>query len=546
MKIALAQLNYHIANFQGNSKKIIDSIQKAIKEGADLVVFSELSVTGYYPNDLLEREEFVEKAEKTIYEIAAHCTGIAALVGGPSINNGKRGKQLHNSAWFLKDGEVSAVRHKTLLPTYDIFDEYRHFEPNNEFKLIEYKGEKLAITICEDIWDEQPAANKFAKEKLYAVSPLEELNKLNPDIIINLSASPFSYNQENRRKDILVKNAKRYHIPIVYVNQTGANTELIFDGGSCFIKADGEIFTELSYFKEDFQIIDTDKPPLIKQPKTATIEKIHQALILGIRDYFFKSNLHDAVLGLSGGIDSALVCALAVESLGEEHVRGILMPSVYSSDHSITDAVQLAKNLNIKYDILHIQSMVDDFGKQLQPMFKGLAPGVAEENIQARTRGVLVMAVSNKFGSILLNTTNKSECAVGYGTLYGDMNGGLAVIADLYKTDVYKLSNYINREKEIIPQNSITKPPSAELRPDQKDTDSLPDYDILDAILFRYIEQNKSPKEIIKAGFDEKIVTKICRMVNRNEYKRFQAAPILRISSKAFGFGRKIPIVAHF
>jgi len=546
MKIALAQLNYHIANFQGNSKKIIDSIQKAIKEGADLVVFSELSVTGYYPNDLLEREEFVEKAEKTIYEIAAHCTGIAALVGGPSINNGKRGKQLHNSAWFLKDGEVSAVRHKTLLPTYDIFDEYRHFEPNNEFKLIEYKGEKLAITICEDIWDEQPAANKFAKEKLYAVSPLEELNKLNPDIIINLSASPFSYNQENRRKDILVKNAKRYHIPIVYVNQTGANTELIFDGGSCFIKADGEIFTELSYFKEDFQIIDTDKPPLIKQPKTATIEKIHQALILGIRDYFFKSNLHDAVLGLSGGIDSALVCALAVESLGEEHVRGILMPSVYSSDHSITDAVQLAKNLNIKYDILHIQSMVDDFGKQLQPMFKGLAPGVAEENIQARTRGVLVMAVSNKFGSILLNTTNKSECAVGYGTLYGDMNGGLAVIADLYKTDVYKLSNYINREKEIIPQNSITKPPSAELRPDQKDTDSLPDYDILDAILFRYIEQNKSPKEIIKAGFDEKIVTKICSMVNRNEYKRFQAAPILRISSKAFGFGRKIPIVAHF
>jgi len=546
MKIALSQLNYHIANFQGNSKKIIESIQKAKKEGADLVVFSELSVTGYYPNDLLEREEFVEKAEKTIHEIAAHCTGIAALVGGPSINDGLRGKQLHNSAWFLKDGKVSAIRHKTLLPTYDIFDEYRHFEPNKEFKIIEYKGEKLAVTICEDIWDEQPAATKFAKEKLYSVSPLEELNKLNPDIIINLSASPFSYNQENRRKEILAKNAKRYHLPIVYVNQTGANTELIFDGGSCFIKADGEISTELSYFKEDFQIIDTKIPPVIKQPKTEVIGKIYQALILGIRDYFFKSNLQDAVLGLSGGIDSALVCALAVEALGAEHVRGILMPSVYSSDHSISDAVQLAKNLNIKYDILKIQPMVDEFEKQLHPLFKGLATGVAEENIQARTRGVLVMAVSNKFGSILLNTTNKSECAVGYGTLYGDMNGGLAVIADLYKTDVYKLSNYINREKEIIPQNSITKAPSAELRPDQKDTDSLPDYDTLDAILFRYIEQNQSPKEIIEAGFDEKTVTKISRMVNRNEYKRFQAAPILRISSKAFGFGRKIPIVAHF
>jgi len=546
MKIALAQLNYHIANFEDNSKKIIDSIQKAKKGKADLVVFSELSVTGYYPNDLLEREEFVEKAEKTIHEIAAHCTGIAALVGGPSINDGQKGKQLHNSAWFLKEGKVSAIRHKTLLPTYDIFDEYRHFEPNNEFKLIEYKGEKLAVTICEDIWDEQPAATKFAKEKLYSVSPLEELNKLNPDIIINLSASPFSYNQENKRKDILAKNAKRYHLPIVYVNQTGANTELIFDGGSCFINAKGEISTELSYFKEDFQIINTKMPPVIKQPKTEVIGKIHKALILGIRDYFFKSNLHDAVLGLSGGIDSALVCALAVEALGAKHVRGILMPSVYSSDHSISDAVQLANNLNIKYDILKIQPMVDEFGKQLHPLFRGLVPGVAEENIQARTRGVLVMAVSNKFGSILLNTTNKSECAVGYGTLYGDMNGGLAVIADLYKTDVYKLSNYINREKEIIPQNSITKAPSAELRPDQKDTDSLPDYDTLDAILFKYIEQNQSPKEIIEAGFEEKTVTKISRMVNRNEYKRFQAAPILRISSKAFGFGRKMPIVARF
>lgn len=546
MKIALAQLNYHIANFEANSEKIIRSIRWAKKAGAELIVFSELSVTGYYPHDLLERKEFVEQAETAVAAIAKECTGIAALVGAPAINTGPRGKKLYNSAYFLNDGKIRSVTHKSLLPTYDIFDEYRHFEPNSSFHLIHYLGKKLAVTICEDIWDEQPTGNEFAKDKLYQTSPMEELSKLKPDLVINLSASPFSYNQENWRKNILVKNAVHYRLPIVYVNQTGAQTELIFDGGSCYVESDGSIPVELAYFREDFEIVDTDAPVRKKQPEKDSIEKIHDALVLGIRDYFQKMNFTEAVLGLSGGIDSALVCALAVEALGAGHVKGVLMPSKYSTGHSVTDAVSLAENLGIRYDTISIRSMVSAFEEALAPLFNDLPPGVAEENIQARVRGILVMAVSNKFGSILLNTTNKSECAVGYGTLYGDMNGGLSVLGDVYKTDVYRLAALVNREQELIPLNSITKAPSAELRPDQKDTDSLPDYAILDAILFRYIELNQSPDEITAAGFDQETVRKTIRMINQNEYKRFQAPPILRVSSKAFGFGRKMPLVARY
>jgi len=546
MKVALAQLNYHIGNFEGNIRKIIDAIKKAEIHGAELIVFSELAVTGYYPHDLLERKEFIEKAEQAVAAIAGHCKNIAALVGGPSINTGSRGKKLFNSAYFLKDGKIADIRHKSLLPTYDIFDEYRHFEPNRQFDVIELNGKKLAVTICEDLWDEQPTQNEFGKDKLYTRSPLEELSKLNPDLVINLSASPFSYNQESWRKDILVKKAIKYQLPIIYVNQVGAQTEIVFDGGSFYMEKDGTIPFELAYFDEDFRVIDTDAPATQKQVEKDYIAKIHQALILGIRDYFEKMGFRKAVLGLSGGIDSALVCALAVEALGSENVHGVLMPSRYSSDHSVADAIQLAENLGIQHDTVGIQNMVDEFEKQLSPIFEDLPPGVAEENIQARTRGILVMAVSNKFGNILLNTTNKSECAVGYGTLYGDMNGGLSVLGDVYKTDVYKLSRYINRNGEVIPENSIVKPPSAELRPDQKDTDSLPDYDILDQILFKYIELNQSPQEIIKQGFEKEVVEKVTRMVNQNEYKRFQAPPILRVSSKAFGFGRKMPLVAKY
>ena len=547
MKVAFAQLNYTIGDFEGNSAKIIAHIEKAKNDGADLVVFSELSVTGYYPHDLLEKKEFIQKAEKAVEKIAENCIGIAAIIGAPRINENARGKQLFNSAFFLNEGKIQHIQNKTLLPTYDIFDEYRHFEPNREFKIVEFKGEKIAVTICEDLWDELPTANEFGKDKLYQVSPMEKLAKLNPDFVVNISASPFSYNQEEWRKNVLINKAKKYKMPILYINQVGAQTELIFDGGSVLIDEKGEIVKELKYFEEDFLVVDTGNIGEKQlQPKAETIEKIHDALVLGIRDYFRKMGFRTATLGLSGGIDSALTLVLAVRALGSENVRVLLMPSKYSSDHSVDDARQLAESLGVQYDIVNIQSSVDAFETGLAPLFAGTTPDVTEENIQARARGIYLMAISNKFGHILLNTTNKSECAVGYGTLYGDMNGGLAVLGDVYKMDVFKLSNFINREREIIPQNTITKPPSAELRPEQKDSDSLPEYHDLDRMLYGYIEMNMSPKEIVEMGFDESVVNRVIRMVNMNEYKRFQAAPILRISSKAFGFGRRMPLVARY
>ncbi|MDR1859835.1 MAG: NAD+ synthase [Bacteroidales bacterium] len=546
MKIALAQLNCHIGNFETTARKIIAAIKQAHHAGAELAVFSELAVTGYYPADLLEQEAFIRQAEATIQRIAEHCVGIAAIVGAPTVNPDERGKRLFNSACFLCDGRVTAIRHKSLLPTYDVFDEYRHFEPNTEFQLVEYNGLKLALTICEDLWDDQPVSNRFAKAKLYRTSPMAELSKLSPDLVINLSASPFSYNQEHWRKHVLVTQAKEYGLPIVYVNQTGAHTELVFDGGSCYVAADGSIPVELAYFVEDFRVIDTEHIVVSHPPKQERIAKIHSALLLGIRDYFGKMGFSDAILGLSGGIDSAVVCALAVEALGADHVRGLLMPSKFSSDHSIADAVKLAENLGIRYDIVKIHDAVDTFGSDLKPLFENRPPDITEENIQARTRGILLMAMSNKFGNLLLNTTNKSECAVGYGTLYGDLNGSLSVIGDVYKTDVYQLAEYINRNGAVIPQNSISKPPSAELRPDQKDSDSLPDYPTLDAILFRYIEQNQSAEEIIAAGFLRETVIKTIHLVNKYEFKRFQTPPILRVSSKAFGFGRRMPLVAKY
>ena len=547
MKIALAQMNYHIGNFEQNAAKIIRQISKAKEEGADLVIFSELSVTGYYPHDLLEKKEFVANAEKAVYAIAAYCDGIAAIIGAPTINQGERGKKLFNTAIFIADRKVQSMHHKTLLPTYDIFDEYRHFEPNNYFKVAEFKGERLAITVCEDLWDEQPTSNEFGKDKLYQASPLEELSKQNPDFVVNISASPFSYNQEGWRKDILMRKAKHYGLPVIYVNQVGAQTELIFDGGSVVINREGDIVRELKYFEEDFQLVDLEHPGGGKlQPHADYVEKIHNALVLGIHDYFGKMGFKSATLGLSGGIDSAVTLVLAVKALGARNVRVLLMPSKYSSGHSVGDARRLAENLGVRYDIVNIQEVVDRFNESLTSVFNGLPPDVTEENIQARARGIYIMAVSNKFGSILLNTTNKSECAVGYGTLYGDMNGGLAVLGDVYKTDVYKLAQFINRNEEVIPENTILKPPSAELKPGQKDTDSLPEYDELDKILFNYIELNQSPDEIIHQGFAETTVTRVIHMVNINEYKRFQAAPILRISSKAFGFGRKMPLVAKY
>jgi len=547
MRIALAQLNYHIGNFPENSGNIISAIEKAKAEHADLVVFSELSVCGYYPNDLLERLEFIQESLDAINRIASHCTGIAAIVGGPSINPSPNGKMLYNSAFFLQDGQIKSIHHKTLLPTYDVFDEYRHFESNREFNLVEFNGYKLAITICEDLWYNQKVMNSFGRENLYSTSPMEEYSKLHPDLVINLSASPFSSHQELTRKEILIGNAVKYNVPVVYVNQVGAQTELIFDGGSMMIDPKGLVVKEMAYFREDFAIIDTNEVVTEEvQAQIDPMEKICQALMLGISDYFRKSGFKKATLGLSGGIDSALTLVLAVRALGAENVRVLLMPSQYSSDHSVTDAIALAGKLGVVYKIIPIHNIATEFDQGLAEIFHGFPADLTEENIQARIRGTLLMAFSNKFGYILLNTSNKSEAAVGYGTLYGDMNGGLSVLGDLYKTEIYQLSRYINREEEIIPNNTIQKPPSAELRPDQKDSDSLPEYDLLDVILFQYIDLARSVQQLLDAGFDESVVRKVVMLVNRNEYKRFQAPPTLRVSSKAFGFGRKMPIVAVY
>jgi NAD+ synthase (glutamine-hydrolysing) len=546
MKIALAQLNYHIGNFESNTEKIISAIEKSKKENADLVVFSELAICGYPPKDLLERKDFIERTQDALQKVAETCTDIAAVVGGPSINPNTKGKNLYNSAFFISNGKVESIHNKTLLPNYDIFDEYRYFEPNTEFSLVEYKGQKIAITVCEDLWEKQPVDNNFAKSELYTISPMEELNKLDPDFVVNIAASPFSYNQKDLRTNILKSNTERYNLPIIYVNQIGAHTELIFDGDSMVLNSKGDVACRLKYFEEDYQVVDMNEieNKALESAEVDYIEKIHDALVLGLKDYFGKMGFKQATLGLSGGIDSAVTVVLAERALGKENVRVLLMPSEFSSDHSIKDAVDLAENLGIEYEIVNIQEIFSEFQKALKPSFGDLPFNVAEENIQARIRGTLVMGLSNKFGHILLNTSNKSEAAVGYGTLYGDMNGGLSVLGDVYKTDVFKMAWFMNKDKEIIPVNTIVKPPSAELRPDQKDSDSLPDYDVLDGILYRYIEKNMSSKEIIADGFEKQTVEKAIRLVNMNEYKRFQTPPILRVSSKAFGFGRKIPLVA--
>jgi NAD+ synthase (glutamine-hydrolysing) len=550
MKFTVAQLNYHIGNFARNKDLICEAIRKAKAAGSDLIIFSELCIPGYPPLDLLDRQDFIEKCEITVEEIARECVGIAALVGSPTINKKPEGKKLFNSALLLSEGKIIFSANKALLPTYDIFDEYRYFEPERKFSVFPFKGLKLAITICEDLWDEQPFDNEFEKSRLYTISPMEELAKQNPDIIINIAASPFSYSKIEAKENIFINKAFRYKIPVISVNQTGANTELIFDGASILVNETGEIFKQLPFFE---QTVETFTFESIKSGRNNednsgndVISLIYKALVTGLRDYFSKSGLKSSILGLSGGIDSALCLCLAVEALGNKNVRALLMPSRYSSDHSISDAVNLANKLNVRYDIINIEKPFKAFEEDLAPVFENRNRDITEENIQARIRAILLMAVSNKYGCIVLNTSNKSEAAVGYGTLYGDMAGGLSVIGDVYKTDVYRLAGFINREQEIIPGNIIRKMPSAELRPDQFDTDSLPDYNILDSILYQYIELQKPAARIIKDGADEDTVMKVIRMIDFNEYKRYQAPPVLRISSKAFGAGRRMPLVARY
>ena len=549
MKIAISQLNYHIGNIESNTDKIINEIEKAKQLNIDLIIFSELAICGYSPLDMLEEKSFIERIQYAINDIVIHTKDIAVIVGAPCINKDVDGKKLYNSAYFIDNEQIKNIIHKTLLPTYDIFDEYRYFESGNNSEIIELQGTKIAVTICEDLWDDQPVDHPFGKAKLYKSNPLEHLIDKKPELIVNIAASPFSYNQENKRKNILVRNAVKYNLPLIYVNQVGANTDVIFDGASKILNNNGEVISQLNSFEEDFLEFDTAKfneSAYSSVFRKAKIENIYHALVLGVKDYFQKSGFSKVVLGLSGGLDSAVVSVIAAHALGAENVMNILMPSEFSSDHSISDAKQLVENLKMPHLIIPINNSYNAVKTELNPIFKDLPFNVAEENIQARLRGLLLMAYSNKFGNVVLNTSNKSEAAVGYSTLYGDMNGGLSVIGDVYKTDVYELAKFINANTEIIPENIINKPPSAELRPDQKDSDSLPDYDVLDKILFEYIELKQSVKEIVDKGFKAKTVKKVIQLVNYSEYKRYQFPPILRVSSKSFGVGRRYPIVAKY
>jgi NAD+ synthase (glutamine-hydrolysing) len=546
MKIAIAQQNYHIGNFDHNTQQMLAAIEQAKQNQADVIVFSELSVCGYPPRDFLEFRDFIRRCQEVIDTLCTHSHGIGIIVGSPTPNPVAEGKDLYNSAYFLADGAVLHVQHKTLLPTYDIFDEYRYFEPNTTFDTCVYKGVRFALTVCEDIW------NVGNENPLYTICPMDELIKQQPDVMINLSASPFSYNHAANRIKVLRANVERYKIPAFYVNYIGASTEIIFDGGSLVMNDSGTLIDELPYFTETISyytlanLKNTQKTtPDNEQPKEK-IALIYNALVVGIQNYFNKLGFKQAILGLSGGIDSAVVAVLAADALGASNVRLVLMPSQFSTDHSVDDALLLANNLGSPHDIIPIKNIYDSFTNTLAPQFEGTTFNITEENLQARTRGVLLMALSNKFGYILLNTSNKSEVAVGYGTLYGDMCGGLSVIGDVYKTDIFALARYINRQKEVIPNNILVKPPSAELRPNQKDSDSLPDYDLLDQVLFQYVEQRKGPEELVEMGFPKSLVDRTLRMVNINEYKRFQTPPILRVSSKAFGMGRRMPIEGRY
>lgn len=570
MKIFLSQQNYHIGNFESNTQKIIEAIEKAKSMGAELAVFSELSVCGYPPRDFLEFADFIDRCDEAIVAIAKHTDTIGVIVGAPQRNPAPEGKDLFNTAWFLYDKKVHAVVHKTLLPTYDVFDEYRYFEPAFEWNVVRFKGVNIALTICEDIWN-------MGDNPLYRVCPMDLLMSQQPHLMINISASPFDYDHDEDRKEVIRQNVKKYHLPIVYCNAVGSQTEIVFDGGSLVYSEQGELIRELKYFEEDEFLVDMDltkkadkenvdssihldvfdkemRVSKTNDPEQVisyltnenNIGQIHKALLLGIRDYFSKMGFTNAIIGSSGGIDSAVTLALACEALGKDHVHAVLMPSPYSSSHSVDDAVQLSINLGNPYEIIPIKDVYESFLTTLKPRFKNLPFSVAEENIQSRTRGNILMAIANKFGYILLNTSNKSELATGYGTLYGDMAGGLSVLGDVYKMQVFALAKYINKNGEIIPSNIINKPPSAELRPNQKDSDSLPEYELLDKVLYQYIERRRGPREIISMGIDEALVKRVLKMVNVNEYKRNQFCPIIRVSAKAFGVGRRVPIVGKY
>jgi NAD+ synthase (glutamine-hydrolysing) len=542
VKIALGQINPTVGDFSGNAQKIIDFSRRAREAGAGLILFPELSVCGYPPRDLVERPSFVAKNRETVDRIAAETKGIAVICGLVTPAEAETGKSVMNSAALLRDGKLAFLQSKMLLPTYDVFDEMRNFAPARNQELFDFCGNRMALTICEDAWNDKDFWNK----RLYVTDPIEALLRSGGNFVLNISASPFWLGKRELRTDMLATIARNDRVPVVMVNQVGGNDSLLFDGSSLVLNREGKVIAQAKSFEEDLVYFDS-----------ATLEgEIHEqvpgeeasaygALVLGTRDYVRKCGFRQVVIGLSGGIDSALTAAIATAAVGPENVIGVGMPGPYSSQGSIEDARSLATNLGIRFELLPIGTICDSYKETLKGVFAGLQEDVTEENVQARARGTLLMALSNKFNAIVLSTGNKSELAVGYCTLYGDMVGGLAVISDVPKTLVYRISRYVNSLRPVIPQASLEKPPSAELRPDQKDSDSLPPYEVLDAILEDYVEDSHSADQIAQErGYVPELVKRVTRMIDRAEYKRQQAAPGIKISAKAFGYGRRLPIAA--
>jgi len=542
VKIALGQINPTVGDFTGNAAKIVQFALQARSAGAELVLFPELSVSGYPPLDLVERRSFVNRSRLTAERIAVETEGIAVICGMVTPAEAESGKTVMNSAVLLRDGHIDFIQSKMLLPTYDVFDESRNFAPAKSQQLFNFGGNHVALTICEDAWNDK----RFWNRRLYGVDPVEELVQAGGNVVLNISASPFWLGKRELRRDMLASIARNQKVTVAMVNQVGGNDSLVFDGSSLVISPHGQVIAQAKSFEEDLIYFDSEKLTGDMHVQIAGEEaSAYEALVLGTRDYVHKCGFERAIIGLSGGIDSALTACIAVDALGRDNVIGVGMPGPYSSEGSVEDARHLAQNLKIRFELLSINEIYQTARQTLSPVFSGMAPDVTEENIQSRARGMVLMAMSNKLGALVLSTGNKSELAVGYCTLYGDMVGGLAVISDVPKTLVYRLAAYVNSRKKVIPEATIEKPPSAELRPDQKDSDSLPPYDILDKILEEFVEESSSAEQIAHVySLDPDLVRRVIRMIERSEYKRQQAAPGIKISAKAFGYGRRFPIAA--
>ncbi|MGD8313286.1 MAG: NAD+ synthase [Syntrophobacterales bacterium] len=546
MKITLAQLNPTVGDIRGNLAKVTKTLSQCSKDSPDLVVFPELFLVGYPPRDLLERPSFIastEEAIRELLEVSQKYPQTGIIVGAPQLGQLSTGKGLHNSALLIYQGQILFTQHKSLLPSYDVFDEARYFDPAADDPVVKFKDQTLGISICEDAWNDPALWHR----PTYSYDPIEVLAEKGADLIINIAASPFHRGKEKLRYDIVRSHATKHRIPFLFVNQVGANDELIFDGRSICLDGAGDLMAVLPPFVEQVKTITVNGTgigdPYVPQEEIASVQ---QALVLGVRDYMDKCGFSSAILGLSGGIDSAVTCCIAVEAIGAENVVAVTMPGPYSSTGSIEDSRKLAENLAIRFEVIPISPAYEAYIASLQDHFKGKEPDITEENFQARIRGNILMALSNKFGHLVLSTGNKSELAVGYCTLYGDMSGGLSVIADVPKTMVYELAQYINRDSNIIPQEIVSKPPSAELRENQTDQDTLPPYEVLDEILHYYVDEHYSMADLLQQDFDSETVKWVIRAVDRNEYKRRQAVPGLKVTSKAFGMGRRMPIAAKF